>query len=155
MFLIITSVFLLCQISNAQNINGFVKNFEKTEGVEKIKVGGVLFAIAKMFIPKDARNAVTKKLTSVEILMSDTFNSEQILGFLNELRSIPSKNGYESLVYVRDGEDNINVVFERKKEIIKSIIVFIVDESDICIVRLKGKFKDSDISDLINQYVNN
>jgi hypothetical protein len=142
-------IFLMCQASVAQDIETFVKDFSKTEGVEHIRVGGLLF---KLFIPKNSEEAILRKLTSVEVFMCDEINMAMHTKFLNDLANFKDGKGFEMLVKVKEGNDNVTVFAERKKDIIKSLTIFVADEEDIIVVKLNGKIKDSDIAALVNKY---
>jgi hypothetical protein len=150
--LLSVSLTLLSQTLVSQDFNKLIKEFSKTEGVEKIKLDGVVFWLAKAFMPQDAKNEVTKMLKSVEVFMSENVETQQIKDFTSKLKNIKDNNGFETLTTVKDGRDNIIVVLERKKKTITSMLVFLTDETDIMIVRLKGKIKEANIDKLINQY---
>lgn len=143
---------LMCQISAAQDIEKFVKDFSETKGVMHIKVGGVLFNIGKLFISKEDGGEVMKKITSIDIFTSENTTLALKENFLNDLAKFKDGKGFEMLVKVKDGSDNVTIFAERKKDFIKSLIIFVADQEDIVIVKLNGNIKDSDISALVNQH---
>jgi hypothetical protein len=154
-FMLFLGLFLMFQISVAQNINKFIDEFAKTEGIERIKIGGILFQASKLFIPAEAKNSVVKKLTSVEVLATGNITPESMAKFAKKFANFKDGNGFETLIKVKDGGDNVTVFAERKGDIIKSLTIFVIDEEDIVVVRIKGKIKDADIAKLVDEYAKN
>ncbi|MDR1652842.1 MAG: DUF4252 domain-containing protein [Prevotellaceae bacterium] len=145
-------IFAVNPANRAQQIDKFMKSFAKTEGVVHFKMDGSLPSVAKMLIGESACNAVDKKFKSVEILSSKNADSKQIKKFISAVNKLSGSKGYEPLMAVCDGSKNVNIVLEKDKDLIKSVIIFVSSDSGLSIIRLKGKISESDISELAKQH---
>jgi len=133
----------------SQNIDQLLKKAEMTESVDKIKISGFLMSLGKMAgginnIP------VAKGVKSMEIYsLSDCRHSIK-KEFSDLFYNLNDGNGYETLVYAKDGNEGVRILINKKKDTIHNTILLCMDKNDPAIIKFSGKIKEKDIAGLVN-----
>lgn len=143
-----------CQISYGQDITRLLKTVSENENVEKIKLEGSLINLGKM-VGGVGNMPVVRGIESMEIYTLSNCNSKLKEIFLNVYNEGKEINGYETLIFAKNKKDGIRIMFKKEKDKINEIIFLCMDVKDPVIMKFSGKIKESDLSELVNEYDNN
>lgn len=126
-----------------QSIDDLFSSYSKTKNAENVSIGKFLMTFAKPFI-KDA-----KGVDSIHVLDLSECSNDVKNEFAGKVRNL--KDGkYETLVRSNeDGEDTRVLICINKQAIRELVVIQTGNESTL--VRIKGKFKQSDIASLVNK----
>lgn len=137
--------------SYGQNMGQLLKTASKAENVDKVKIGGFLMSVGKL-IGGVSDMPVVKGVRSLEVYDLSDCNSKTKKDMAAMISNMKDGDGYETLMMAKDGGDDVRIFAKKKKDVISDIVILCAEESDISIVKLSGKIKESDIAELVNEY---
>lgn len=141
----------LSSVSHAQEVDKLMKKASKAENVYKVKIGGLLMGVTKMCGSFDDIPQI-KGLNGMEVYDLSDCDEKTKEEIKQEFDKVKDGRGYETLVYTKDSKDAVRIMIKKdKKNTIKEMVFFLMDENDPSIVKLSGKFKEDDIAQLINE----
>jgi len=142
----------LSTVAYAQNVDNLLKKAAKAERVEKVKVGGFLMSLAKM-CGGFSETPELRSLSGVEVYDLSDCDMKFKQDLKNEFDKIKDGNGYETLMYVKDGQEGVRIMIKKdKKNYIREMIFLCMDKDDPAIIKLSGKIKEDYIAQLVNEY---
>ena len=62
-----------------------------------------------------------------------------------------NKSGYETLMKVKDEEDNVQILFKAKDDVIKELVIVCGGNEDCALIQIKGNIRQEDIDELVRQ----
>ena len=141
----------------AQDLDKLMAELAKIEGVNHQIVDRTMLDAATAAMPEDSTDTASsampgfmKKLELVEITAAENVQPELKSRFLEELNKFKDGDKYETLLTVKEGEDNVRILAQRENEEVTAVIIFVIDEEDAVIVKMVGKFDQSDLTDILN-----
>ncbi|MFV0312510.1 MAG: DUF4252 domain-containing protein [Dysgonomonas sp.] len=145
------SVLLMSLTGYSQSIDQLLKNVSKIENIEKVKIGGFLMSVGKMFggvnnIP------LARGVKTLEVYDLSDCNANQKQDISIQFNQIKDSDGYETLMYVREDGDEVRIMIKKDKDLIREMVFLCMDKADPAIIRFSGKIKESDIAELVNKY---
>ena len=143
---IIVSVMLAALSVNAQN------RFEKIaemEGVTSVYVSPKMFSMMNGSNTGDINiDKVAKKLTGLQILSSENQEASDMLR--KETAFVNTKNGYEELLRVKEGNERVFIYTKESKN--ANEYVLLVDEGkEFTVIILEGKLTVDEVRGIVNQ----
>jgi hypothetical protein len=143
----------------AQDLNKLMTELAKMEGVtHQIVDRSMLDTAMAGEMQADSTGAAStkmpgfmKKLELVEVVSAENVQPELKNRFLEELSKFEDGSGYETLLTVKEGEDNVRILAQRENGVVTAVIIFAIDEEDTAIVKIVGKFDQSDLTDILNE----
>ncbi len=152
------ALFFLFVGSYAQNVDKFMSELAQEHGADNVKVGGFLFSLMKPFVSVDSKDkeafAFCKGIKSIQVVDVSNCNEEKRSNYLSMLNNLRDENGYETLMKVKNKEENVHIMMKQKKDKIEGLYIFCIDKNDISAVKLTGNFNKEDIDNLMNKYDN-
>lgn len=156
-------IFSFGQVAMAQDLDKLMAELAKVEGVAHQIVDSSMLAAAKAESMKadstgDAsskRQNFIKKLELVEIVAAEDVQPELRSRFNAEIDKFEDGDKYETLLKVKDGEDNVRILAQRENGEVTAVIIFAVDDEDAAIVKLVGKFDQLDLTEILNEQEKN
>ncbi|WP_101690004.1 DUF4252 domain-containing protein [Dysgonomonas massiliensis] len=142
-------------ILHAENIENIVSDISKEKKAENVKVGGLLMSFAKMFANKDKDKEgaqMLKCINSIQVIDLDYTDSSKKNHYMSRLNKLNDEKGFETLVRVKDKEDNVRIMLKRDGNKIKGFYIVNIDNESISAVKILGNFNPEDIDKLINDY---
>ncbi|MDR0232917.1 MAG: DUF4252 domain-containing protein [Dysgonamonadaceae bacterium] len=139
---------LFCQ----QNVGQFINNFSNVDGVEKVKIGGFWMSLIKLSGKMDGV-PVLKGVKGIEVYTLDDNSNEKHKQFQEEIKFLKDDENYQTLLRVKDGGDDVKIVFKKDGNKIREIIIFCMEETESTIIRLKGKISEKELSKLMDGQV--
>lgn len=139
----------------AENIENIFADIAKEKKAENVKVGGLLMSFAKMFADNDKGDEgarIMKCINSIQVIDLDCKDLSKRAHYMSRMNRLNDEKGFETLVRVKDKEDNVRIMLKRKGDNIKGFYIINVDDSSISGVKILGNFKQEDIDRLINDY---
>lgn len=143
---IIVSVMLAALSVNAQN------RFEKIadmEGVTSVYVSPKMFSMMSGSNTGDINiDKVAKKLTGLQIFSSENQEASDMLR--KETAFVNTKNGYEELLRVKEGNERVFIYMKENKD--ANEYVLLVDEGkEFTVIILEGKLTVDEVRGIVNQ----
>lgn len=92
-----------------------------------------------------------RNLSMVDVLNLNGCTSEVKAKFSKQIEEFKDGDGYETLLRVKDGEDNIRMIFKRNEDKVSEVFFLVMDEEDIVIVKMTGEFNESDLQEIIKE----
>lgn len=142
-------------ILHAENIENIFSDISKEKKAENVKVGGLLMSFAKMFANKDKDKEgaqMLKCINSIQVIDLDYTDSSKKNHYMSRLNKLNDEKGFETLVRVKDKEDNVRIMLKRDGNKIKGFYIVNIDNESISAVKILGNFNPEDIDKLINDY---
>lgn len=158
-----TIVILFCIIALSvqafgQDVNATLSRLSKHENVEKISIGSFGMFFIKLLGGATGGKEVPqgmKGIKSFELLaLSDECPSSEKANIWKQLKELKDDAIYATLMYVKDGEDQVRFLVKKEKDTIKELLMIILSheeakKDEVVVVRLKGKFKENELADWI------
>lgn len=140
-------------ICQAQNLDNFLKRVSKSENVETVKISGLMMFLGKKFarvndIP------LAKGVKSLEVYTLSECSDNLKKDFTNLFYNLKDGNGYETLIYTKDGNDGVRILVNKKKDEIHDLVLMCMDEDDPTVIKFSGKIKEKEIVQLVNSKIN-
>jgi len=137
------SMLLVAQWSFGQNIDKLFAEFSDAPNVENVKLNKFLMTLIKPFANGEDM-AGLKGTDSLQVLDLSECSSDIKKEFAEKVKSLIDE-GYETLVRSNDNGENVRVMVKVKNEEIRELVV-VSTGNDASLVRIKGKFKQSDLA---------
>jgi len=142
----------LTSVTNAQDVNNLLKRVSYADNVDHVKVGGFLMVLGKM-LGGVGDMPVARGLSGVEVYDLSGCDSKFKQDLRDEFYRIKDGNGYETLMYAKDGDEGVRIMIKKdKKNLIREMIFLCMDKEDPAVIRLSGKIKETDIAELVGEY---
>jgi len=133
--------------SYGQSLDKLFSEFSKAENAENVSIGKFGWSFFKLATIGNKDAGIMKKIKSLHVLDLSDCSSSVKIKFAGEMDRLKDKD-YELLLMTKDDEDEDLILGNMKNDIIKEVII--IDKTDPTIVRIKGKFKMSDLTDIKN-----
>lgn len=150
------------QIALAQDINKLMAELAKIEGVEhQIVDSEMLNASLAPALAADSTGELkskmgfVSKLKFIEVVAAEDMAAEVKSKYEKELNDFKDGNGYETLLHVKDGSDNVRIMAYSQNGKTTEVIIFVVDEEDVTMVKMAGEFDESDLATIIEEQTKN
>lgn len=162
--IIFTLLFALAfgQGAMAQDLDKLMAELANVEGVTHQIVDKTTLDAVTTAIPEDSTGTASsampgfmKKLEQIEVIAAESVQAELKSRFLEELNKFKDGDKYETLLTVKEGEDNVRILAQRENGVVTAVIIFAIDEEDAAIVKMVGKFDQSDLTDILNEQQKN
>lgn len=140
---------------HAENIDNIFSDIAKEKKAENVKVGGLLMSFAKLFAnnDKDKEGAqMLKCINSIQVIDLDCIDASKKTHYISRVNKLNDEKGFETLVRVKDKEDNVRIMLKRDGNKIKGFYIVNIDNESISAVKILGNFNPEDIDKLINDY---
>ncbi len=135
--------------SYCQNMNTFLTNLSQNKNVEKVHIGRFFMSLVNI---GSHLQGMPGKLHTIEVYTLENCPASKINQYQKEIKALKDENGYSSLIQVRDGDDLVKIMVKNKKNKIRELIITSLDDTDLCVVRITGKIKMTDLDRFIKQY---
>lgn len=139
------------QMSYAQSVEKFLKNVSNTENIDQVKIGHFMMNLGKIFggvgdVP------VARGVHTLEVYDLSSCDARIKQDFVNQINSLKDSDGYETLIMAKDKGDNVRIMMKKKKNEISDLVILCMDDKEPTIVKLSGKIKEKDLSELVDKY---
>ena len=141
-----------------QDVNTVLSRLSKHENVDKISISpfGMFFVKMAGGVAggKEALQGM-KGIKSFELLtLNDGCSDNERAKIRKQLKNLKDDKEYATLMNVKDGDDFVRFLIKQEKDTIKEILMIVLSgekDNDTVVIRLKGKFKESDLFDLVEK----
>lgn len=140
--LIFMAFILISQYGFSQNVDKLFSEFSHSPHAETVNLSKFLTSLIKPFSKE------LKGIDSINVLDMSECPTEVKDNFSKKVKKLKDDK-YETLVRSNEDGENTQVLVKIKDEAIRELVV-ITTGSDCCLVRIKGKFKQSDVASLVN-----
>ncbi|MFV0330646.1 MAG: DUF4252 domain-containing protein [Dysgonomonas sp.] len=162
MFLFALTI-MTVQFTFAQDLNQLMNELSKIEGaqhqvVDKEMLNTTMNAVMEADSTgqlKSKMPAFMQKLESIEVVAIEEYAPEVKEQFLNQINSFSDGNGYETLMFVKEEDDNVRIISYKDGDQILGVFILVLDEEDAVIVKMSGSLSESDLTDIINEQKKN
>ena len=154
---ILVLIVCLSSISAQKSVENIVNQLEKTENYEGINIPGwALYLGLKIAERGDDELKdmnllrIAKHIKSVGVastsLDQSKYNNRAILN--NFIKSVKEKDQFEEYVSMRSEDQSLKIMVQEKGEVIKNIVIFSADASDLACIHLKTNFNPEDLKNI-------
>jgi len=150
LFCLVLSLSLTVSAS-AQNVDGFLKRVSKAENVEKVKISGFMMFLGKKFASVNDM-PLAKGVKSMEVYSLSECSDNLKRDFKDIFHNLKDGKGYETLIYVRDGNEGVRIMVNKNKDTVRDIVMLCMDEHDPVVLKFSGKIKEKEIAALVDKY---
>lgn len=134
---------------SSKSLDEIMTKYAKAPNADNVNIGKFGWNFIKLSSTGNKDLAIVKKINSLHVLDIEDCTPEIKQEFQNDFRNC-SIDGYEVLMKVKDDEDDVLILSKSKKDTIKEFVI--VSINDGAIVKIKGNFKASDLTDIQKQY---
>lgn len=139
------------QMGYAQSVEKFLKNVSNAENIDQVKIGHFMMNLGKIFggvgdVP------VARGVHTLEVYDLSSCDARIKQDFVNQINSLKDSDGYETLIMAKDKGDNVRIMMKKKKNEISDLVILCMDDKEPTIVKLSGKIKEKDLSELVDKY---
>jgi len=132
-----------------QDIDKIFSSFSKVAKADNVHIGKFAMSFVKFGAIGNNDADFVRKINSLQVLDLSDCNMDIKRKFADQISKC-NMNGYEMLMRVKDDEDDVLIMAKSKKEKIKEFII--IEKGDPAIIRMKGNFSMSDLSDIAKKY---
>ena len=142
---------LIFHLAQAQDdaISKFFDKYKDNDQFTTVYITSKMFSLIAQ-IPENENEDdfmnIIRRLTGVRILSSDSLPGGYSI--YQQARDILTKNGFEDLMVVRDGSEEIKFMVQEKGEIISDFVMLIGGNHQFTLISLTGDLRLKDISKL-------
>ena len=142
---------LTFQVARAQDdaISKFIQQYEGNDQFTTVYITSKMFSLIAQIPDNENEDDVMniiRRLTGVRILSSDSLPNGS--GIYQQARNLIVKNGFEDLMVVKDGTEEIKFMIKEKGDIISDFVMLIGDVHEFTLISLTGSLRLKDISKL-------
>lgn len=145
-------------IAIAQDLNQLITDLAKIEGVQHQLVDktmlGKQLEDAKAADPTGEIPAFMQKVDQIEVVMAQSAPAEIKDKITSHLADFKDENGYESLLKVKQGEQDIRIIAKKGKEKSDIFVIVMTDEAIIS-VKMTGDLSEEDFIDIVKEQQKN
>ncbi len=135
----------LTAVAQTRSVNQFIRQTKKEVETTGIRLPGWLVKFGFRL------SGETKNLTNSELLLLESFKGLRVLTSedegiknpkrVNKLMASLKEDGFETLMRIRDGKENVGIFMRQKKGKIKNILIIASEENEFALVNIKSKLK--------------
>lgn len=144
-------VLAIGQMSYAQSVEKFLKNVSKTENIDQVKIGHYMMNLGKMF-GGVGDMPVVRGVHTLEVYDLSSCDAGVKRDFANQINNLKDSDGYETVIMAKDKGDNVRIMMKKKKNEISDLVILCMGDKEPAIVKLSGKIKEKDLSELVDKY---
>lgn len=133
--------------AQADPIRAFVNKYKQIEEAENINLGGFVLTLAAGFTDDEDAAKLLKKVSQLRILTidrADVVSASEVLGLQQSLRA----KDFEDLMYIRDGQDHIDILIRETPKAITDVVLLIREPESFTLISLEGWLRYEDLRDL-------
>lgn len=151
--------FVAVQFTYAQDLNSFMSEFSKQEGVQRQLVDRSMLDMSmKAAMTADSTGqmvskmpAFMQKIDSIEVLAIEKYSPEVKTKFLEGIQSFKDGNGYATLLSVNEADDNVKIVSHKEGDLFTGVYILVLDNEDAVIVKMSGNLTESDLTEILKE----
>ncbi|MEM1321052.1 MAG: DUF4252 domain-containing protein [Bacteroidota bacterium] len=144
-------------LAQTRSINRFYNTYKHQEEVRNFALPGWLIrlgaTIAKKHVDEPEAKAalqMAKKVKKLKLLVMENGNPVQQQDLERLYTEARSREGFEDMVFVREGNTRVNMLIRTKKDdIIRNLLIMVSEEDQFVMVSLKTKLKIEDLNQLL------
>ena len=155
--LFICSFSFISSSFSQKSVNNIIKQIKNTEHYEGIKIPGwALYLGLKIAESSDDElkdmdlMRIAKHIKSVRVattkLDESKFNVTAIVN--NFIKSVKDKDQFDEYISVRSEDQNLKIMIQEKKDVIKNIVILSAEGSDLACIHLKTDFQLDDLKNI-------
>ena len=130
-------------------ISKFIEQYEGNDQFTTVYITSKMFSLIAQIPENESEDDfmnIIRRLTGVRILSSDSLPSGS--GIYQKARNLLVRNGFEDLMVVKDGTEEIKFMVQEKGEIISDFVMLLGDNHNFTLISLTGNLRLKDISKL-------
>lgn len=115
------------------------KKYEEREGIESFGLNGFGCFLGSLFVKCEDQEIgkLISKCSSCRILTCDRKPDDEMT---RDIKSFMKSNKLEELMSVNDGEEQVKIYVEDRKDAIRQVFITVLDEEDAVFLQIKGDF---------------
>ena len=144
--IIVTMVLILgVQMSQAQTVDGIIKEFRSEEDAVCVKVPWLPMKLVGLFADDEA-GRVIRHISSIRILDLSDCSQQVQKRFAAKMEQLKLE-GYEPLLVVKDDGSSVKMWGKMKGEKIKELLIGVSgDDNEPALIRIKGNLRMDDLN---------
>jgi hypothetical protein len=132
-------IFATSVFAQSRDLNSLYYNYKGEEGVVAFRIPGIVMRIAGSIADLDREERqLLKSMKSVQILTINGEEANEGVNFVNEVDLDNLNNGYNVLLKVKDGKDDVAILAREKNGCIKDLVVLVGGDENV-MVRVRGR----------------
>jgi len=156
-------IFIVCSfgfvsnLSSQKSVNNIINQIKKTEHYKGIKIPGwALYLGLKIAERSDDElkdmdlMRIAKHIKSIRVattmLDESKFNISAIVN--NFIKSVIDKDQFDEYISLRSEDQNLKIMIQEKKDVIKNIVILSADGSDLACIHLKTDLHLDDLKNI-------
>ena len=151
--------FVAVQFTYAQDLNSFMSEFSKQEGVQRQLVDRSMLDMSmKAAMTADSTGqmvskmpAFMQKIDSIEVLAIEKYIPEVKTKFLEGIQRFKDGNGYATLLSVNEADDNVKIISHKEGDLFTGVYILVLDNEDAVIVKMSGNLTESDLTEILKE----
>lgn len=129
-------------------VKKFYKKYKNTENVTNVNIEGwILKMVATFADDEDLPKDIIRKISHLRILVFEEGNPVSRYEY-NQLISEVKSDDFETLLTVRDGKDNVELMIRENAESITDALLFVRSTDEFVLLSLEGAFSLNDLKNL-------
>ena len=148
---LITSILLLLGIAAMHAQNTMFDRLSANKDISTVYISKALLnMMPKMDVGAGGADikSLAGKLEQLEIYSSQSKDAAKLIR--NEFEGIKKGKTYETLMAIKDKDDNITFYARKEKDNFKDLIMFVNDPEECTVIRIMGNFTAEDVQKVMN-----
>ena len=147
----LVAVLLLSTSVHAQSVESVLRKVENADDVTRVRVGSLLMSMGRT-AARMSGNPIPH-ITGVNVYDLSESSAQFRRNLINELRQLRDGDGFETLMHVRDSDNDVRIMARTdRNNTIRELVFFIISDDSPAVIRISGRIGESEIADLISQH---
>lgn len=138
----------------AQDLNKMMDNLAKAENAVHQVIDQKTLNTS-LGSHKDKKPSFMDKITGMEVVAIENGSTDLKDNLIKELAAFKDGNGYETLLTVKDGGDNVHIISHKENESLSHIYIIAIDDEDIAFVKMSGNLSKEDMIKIVEEQKKN
>ncbi|MDU1890466.1 MAG: DUF4252 domain-containing protein [Dysgonomonas sp.] len=141
--------------ASAQDLNTLIAELAKVDNVQHQVIDKEMLKPAVEQAKNQMGSNFMEKIEEIEVAAFENYPAEIKDKVLNTVEEVKKANLYETLLSVKDKENNVTIFAKKDKDIISEVFIVVVDDEDAVVVKMSGSLSESDLNEIINEQKKN
>lgn len=149
--ILLIAILLAIGLGNSQAQDNVFERLSKQKGITTVFISKSLLGMMPNMTTGGVNvKGLAGKLEQLEIYTSEgNKNASKLMK--DEITALIKNKKYETLMTVKEGDENVNFYAYKEKDKFKDLIMFIEEEGESSIIRIIGNFTAEDIKGVMGQ----
>lgn len=139
-------IFISCQ-AREKNFKQFYRHYKHESGMINFMLPSFILNLAVIGQEEEIQE-LAQAASGIRVLIQEEYQD----GLHKKIDSYLPASSYKTLMYVKDGSEFVNITAKIENNLIREIVMVVIDEESFVAIQLSGRFSYDMLQNLIEHY---